>query len=390
MAAPDEKIRIFVCYSHSDKIWVSNNGLIPWLQKNLQRNQVEFWWDREESGGIRGGDTWRKRIADEIDRADIAILLISDDFASSPFIRDFEVPRIREKYNQGSLSIIPVLASPVSELGREDLAWVYDLQIVPSEGLSLVECQGSEIQWHRTRVKLQDEIYRRVKLHRTREAETPAPANPALTAAKPSITEARPTPKPGETKVNPKDGLTYVWIPPGKFMMGDSAREVTILKGFWLGQTPVTQAAFEKVMGANPSHFKGPNRPVESVTWDEARTYSERVGGRLPTEEEWEYAARGGEPGELYGELDKIAWYRDNSGDETHDVDQLEPNKYGLYDMLGNVWEWTADWYDEKHEYRSLRGGSWDTLPWYVCVSFRNGDEPGNRVSYFGFRCIGE
>jgi formylglycine-generating enzyme required for sulfatase activity len=344
-------------------------------------------------GGIRGGDAWRKRIADEIDRADIAILLISDDFASSPFIRDFEVPRIREKYNQGSLSIIPVLASPVSELGREDLAWVYDLQIVPGHELSLVECQGSEIQWHRTRVQILNEIYRRVKLHRARAVETPAPANPAVTAAKPSVPEAH-------TKVNPKEGLTYVWIPPGKFMMGCSpeddecredekpAREVTIYKGFWMGQTPVTQAAFEKVMGTNPSFFKGANRPVEQVTWDEAQAYCEKVGGRLPTEAEWEYAARGEEAGARYGELDKIAWYSKNSGGETHDVALKEPNNYGLYDMLGNVWEWTADWY-EKDKTRSLRGGSWSNIPGNVRVSLRVRLGPGLRFNNVGFRCIG-
>jgi formylglycine-generating enzyme required for sulfatase activity len=266
-------------------------------------------------------------------------------------------------------------------------------------------------------VKLQDEIYRRVKLHRARAAETAAPPHPAYTVAKPLVTEVTTAPKPvvvsappfGEaappahlrTKVNPKDGLAYVWIPPGKFMMGCSpgdnecdddetpAREVTIQKGFWIGQTPVTQAAFEKVMGTNPSRFKGANRPVESVNWDEARTYCEKVGGRLPTEAEWEYAARGGEPGARYGELDKIAWHLGNSGKETHDVALKDPNKYGLYDMLGNVWEWTADWY-EKDEFRALRGGSWNVNPRVLRVSGRNSFVPAFRNITFGFRCVGE
>ena len=206
MAVPDEKVRIFVCYSHSDNVWVANNGLIPWLQKNLERNHVEFWWDREERDGIRGGDAWREKILAAIDRADIAILLISDDFASSPFIRNFEVPRIRERYNRGSLSIIPVLASPVSELAREDLAWVYGLQIVPSEELSLIECRGSEAQWHKTRVKLQDEIYRRVKLHQARIAVPPVPPKPAVAAAKPPAPEVTPAPKPTVVSLKPPSG----------------------------------------------------------------------------------------------------------------------------------------------------------------------------------------
>ena len=183
--------------------------------------------------------------------------------------------------------------------------------------------------------------------------------------------------------INPKDGLPYVSIEAGSFVMGCSggdgqcdpdekpAHRVTITRGFRIGATPVTQAAYQRVIGSNPSNFKGPQLPVETVSWDDARKYCSAVGMRLPTEAEWEYAARAGTTGARYGELDAIAWYGGNSGSKTHDVGTKQPNAWGLYDMLGNVWQWTADWYGPyaataatdpagaaSGERRSLRGGS--------------------------------
>ena len=219
----------------------------------------------------------------------------------------------------------------------------------------------------------------------------------------------------GTKKVNPKDGLTYVWIPPGTFQMGCSpgdgecyddekpAHQVTITRGFWLGQTPVTQQAYQRVTGQNPSNFKGANLPVETVNWDEARAYCAAIGGRLPTEAEWEYAARAGSTGARYGNLDEIAWYSGNSGGKTHEVGQKLPNAFGLHDMLGNVWQWAAEWYGNypsgaqsdpsgaaSGQYRALRGGSWGNYPRFVRVSGRNRYWPGDRYDYFGLRCVME
>ncbi len=221
----------------------------------------------------------------------------------------------------------------------------------------------------------------------------------------------------GATKVNPKDGLIYVWIPPGTFTMGCSpgdgecgdnekpAHQVTLSKGFWLGRTEVTQAAYQRVKGANPSYFKGDRLPVEQVNWDEASSYCSAVGMRLPTEAEWEYAARAGSTASRYGDVDAIAWHDSNSGGKTHEVAQKQANPWGLYDMLGNVWEWTADWYDANYYQhsesrdstgpssgatRSLRGGSWYDYPGLSRVSLRLRLQPGLRNVYLGVRCGGE
>jgi formylglycine-generating enzyme required for sulfatase activity len=110
-----------------------------------------------------------------------------------------------------------------------------------------------------------------------------------------------------------------------------------------MGQTEVTEEAYRKVKGGE-GLVRRSKRPV-IATWDEAKDYCEAVGMRLPTEAEWEFAARAGSTGSRYGDLDVIAWYDDNSGQQTHDVAKKKPNAWGLYDVLGNVWEWAADWY---------------------------------------------
>ena len=181
------------------------------------------------------------------------------------------------------------------------------------------------------------------------------------------------------------------WIPPGRFRMGSPEdeegrypdegprHEETIASGFWMFDTPCTQALWEAVMGENPSDFKGPDRPVESVSWDQCQEFLKRLNARctglelkLPSEAQWEYACRAGTETPRYREdLNEIAWYSENSQGETHPVGQKVPNDWGLYDTLGNVWEWCEDvWtedYNKKKEARALaasahrviRGGSW-------------------------------
>lgn len=216
-------------------------------------------------------------------------------------------------------------------------------------------------------------------------------------------------------------GITMVRIKGGTFDMGDNFGDGNIderpvhrvsVDDFFLSETPVTQTQWEAVLGNNPSKFKGPDRPVENISWNDVQEFlkglNERTGDnfRLPTEAEWEYAAREGGKKIKYGtgknELNYNDANYDNHYRETTPVKKFPPNALGLYDMSGNVWEWCADWYDENYyknspqnnprgplsgKYRVLRGGSWYYFPWDGRVSFRRWNAPYFNGFSFGFRC---
>ena len=175
-------------------------------------------------------------------------------------------------------------------------------------------------------------------------------------------------------------------------------------KNFKMGKFPVTQAQWEAVMGENPSDFKGADRPVENVSWDDCQAFLERLNAqpavqasglvfRLPAEDEWEFACRAGATGdyckladgtEITEEtLGEVAWFEDNSGNETHPVGQKKPNAIGLYDMHGNVWEWTNT---AVGVHRVYRGGCWFYTARLCGSSFRDRGSPSYRDDLLGFR----
>jgi formylglycine-generating enzyme required for sulfatase activity len=217
-------------------------------------------------------------------------------------------------------------------------------------------------------------------------------------------------------------GMEFVLIPAGTFMMGspDSdteafaeekpAHQVTISQPFYLGKYPVTQAQWETVMGNNPSYFKGnPNHPVESVSWNNVQhaflhKLNEREGSDdycLPTEAQWEYACRAGtETPRYHPNINTIAWYEGNSNGHPEPVGQKLPNAWGLYDMLGNVWEWCLDGQREytadavidpmappDADTRIIRGSWWNAPAIIVRATTRDSDLQGDRYSSLGFRC---
>jgi formylglycine-generating enzyme required for sulfatase activity len=213
-----------------------------------------------------------------------------------------------------------------------------------------------------------------------------------------SLTAVLPAAPGGSSKVNPRDGLTYQWIPPGSYftgcLPGDSEcyglerhrEKIVVASGFWIGRTEVTQAAYMRVVNTNPSYYKGADLPADRVGWTDATTYCNRIGMRLPTESEWEYAAYGG-TAELPKEpLASVAWYDPNSNDRTHPVATKLPNGYGLWDMLGNVWEWVQDAGKGPGEH-ILKGGSFYNIARDVRVSGRLSAPPDLRHRDLGFRC---
>ena len=167
-----------------------------------------------------------------------------------------------------------------------------------------------------------------------------------------------------------------VEIPRGEISLRDDRTKQKwneTIDSFYLSKYLVTQDLFQEVTNRNPSIFRGNRRPVETVSWLDSvnfcNTLSEKAGlepyylidnensdygikeysngYRLPTDAEWEYACKAGQTVPRYGEIKTISWFKENSNDETHDIGQKEPNKWGLFDMLGNVWEWCSDIYDE-------------------------------------------
>jgi formylglycine-generating enzyme required for sulfatase activity len=214
--------------------------------------------------------------------------------------------------------------------------------------------------------------------------------------------------------------IEFVRIPAGEFDMGSESGDpherpvhrVRISKAFEMGKYPVTQAQWEAVMGSNPSRFRGDERPVEQVSWNDVQVFLEKLDAkkdgyryRLPTEAEWEYAARAGTTVDCVPDLDAMAWHKENSEGETHPVGQKQPNGWGLYDMLGNVWEWCqdsfcADYYKESPgvdppdpssgKYRVVRGGSFVDGAGYVRVCSRMPFGAGGRHGFSGFRCVRE
>jgi formylglycine-generating enzyme required for sulfatase activity len=215
-----------------------------------------------------------------------------------------------------------------------------------------------------------------------------------------------------------KNGLVLVYIPAGEFLMGSPRSESggeknegpvhrVYIKGFWIGKFEVTRAIWRAFMGNGTGESLDPELPQGSLSHDEIQKFlrilNEKSGlmFRLPTEAEWEKCCRGGNPASRYGPLDEIAWTASNSGGHPHPVGTKRPNGFGLFDMLGNVWEWCSDWYasgyyesspysnpagPDRGKRRVCRGGGYLHDGTYLRSAHRNNQDPKIAKPYLGFR----
>ncbi|RYY12396.1 MAG: formylglycine-generating enzyme family protein [Chitinophagaceae bacterium] len=211
--------------------------------------------------------------------------------------------------------------------------------------------------------------------------------------------------------------LNMVTIPKGEIGLRDDRIKKqwkVEIESFQLSKFLVTQDIYRAVMNESPSAFKGDRLPVENVSWKDAVLFCNTLSGlanldqcyimedadtitydatkngfRLPTEAEWEYACKAGSSGIRYSDIDSVAWYKNNAEKSTRDVGLKSPNAWGLFDMLGNVWEWCSDVYDETvyGSYRIFRGGGWYDDERSVMATIRRRSHPAKfRIDDLGFR----
>ena len=252
-----------------------------------------------------------------------------------------------------------------------------------------------------------------------------------LTAWGQKITDFSAGTQAGQRQVIIVSGVEFPfrWCPQGSFIMGSPATEkdrddselqhrVTFSRGFWLLETEVTQQMYKAVTGTNPSNFQGERLPVDQVSWLDANSFCEKLSEivastsgiksaikfALPTEAQWEYAARAGSSGPYAGKLDDLAWYGEpTEGGTTHTVATKSPNAWGIHDMHGNLWEWCHDRFADFSSgdvadpvapetalgnTRIDRGGCWDSTPEYCRSAHRGVYESDRKSRFVGFRIV--
>ena len=417
--------RVFISYASSDKATADR------ICSALEAAGFPCWIAPRN---IEPGTDFPTAIVEAVGSAPVFVLILTENAAASPHV----LSEVGHAFN-GKKPIIPFRIS--QQALPEDLEYFLALTqwLDAPDGCTeqnlkrLIEATRGAMAGERSRRRVAAAQNRRkwaagavlslvlvagvILFWKSRKAPGPEPRGRESN----NVTVSPPSPEV-KTWVNPANQLKYAWIPAGTFMMGCSVQDseckddekpvhqVAIEKGFWLGQTEVTIAAYGKFAArhSRPSPSGDGSLPVSGVSWADAKQYCAETKGRLPTEAEWEYAARGGNAQPYYGIISQIAWYAANSGDSPHAVAKKQPNAFGLYDMLGNVAEWVVDRYFDKYYFDSVatgpdveqplaskaiataRGGFWESDPENLRVSHRMPQEKEGDQIPIGFRCASD
>ena len=431
-------IRLFCSYSRKDE---SLRRELDTHLSMLKRQSLVTWYDRL----LEPGSNWDDRIKQELDTAEIILLLVSPDFLASNYCYETEVARAIARHNAGTACVIPVLLRPTDIEGLE----LFKLMGYPKGLKPVTQWQDRDEAFLDVVNGIRQAVDKLLSQASSRSTPSPSATSTASLRLRSFAFESVTVNEqgkivryqPGEARQWKEDlgngvVLEMVRIPGGSFLMGsprqekeryeaESPQRRVEIAPFFMGKYPVTQSQYKAMMSKNPSHFQknGAHCPVEQVSWKGASTFCQKLSQktkhtyRLPSEAEWEYACRAGTTTPYhFGETitSDLANYKGNYTyraaskskyrKETTPVGKFSPNAFGLFDMHGNVWEWCADYWHYNYQgaptngnawiaggdssFRLLRGGSWYNIPRYCRSADRLMGAPGNCVRNFGFRVV--
>jgi formylglycine-generating enzyme required for sulfatase activity len=361
-------------------------------------------------------------VRDRARNARVALLVLAAWLASAPVVRAAEPAKTALVLLSNTACAVSVDGSKVADIHADEPLRV---EVAPGEYVvSAAAADGRR--WSKVLRAEGPKIIVQIVFGQNATSDSGPVSVPAVAASAMAVAQApsappptaRPVSVPPPAASSSAGGVSWVRIPAGQFEMGCSEGDsecalaelprlrTVIEKPFEIMDRQVTVAQFrdwgassQRKVPGQPT-WSSDDSPVVNVTWDEAAAFCSAIVGRLPTEIEFEYAARAGSTGPRYGEIDAIAWYAGNSDKRAHPVGQKSANGFGLYDMLGNVWEWNADLFRNTlaaardggapagaSDMRSLRGGSWRNKARQIRVSNRGRLAPDDREDDDGFRC---
>lgn len=340
------KPQVFLSYAAEDQ------DVAVRIQQHLEVQGLTCWM---APLSIAPGSDFPVEIVKAIEDAKVLVLLLSRCSNASRYVQQ----EVRVAFDKGT-RIVPIQIEPV-ELSDElelYISSVHRLESSPAAPAADLDRLVSTVKTALEEITLSRTARLIRFVRRGRRALLAAGLLLALVVSYPAIVSRF------RRRTNPIDGQQYAWVPPGEFVLGCSpgdsecgedekpAGRRKITAGFWLATSEATVKqwnAYARKLGLKPLDGDG-ELPAIGITRDQAIVYCRAVGGRLPTETEWEYAARAGSEAPRYGRLPEIAWYNGNSGQQLHAGGGKQPNAFGLYDMLGNVWEWTSDRYYDHYD----------------------------------------